>query len=198
MTVGRAARGALEGVSAGRAALLVIDIQDRLTAVMPPAIVESCLKHTLVLLEAARRLRLPVVVSEQYPKGLGPTASALGPALAALPAEQLHRLDKLDFSAAATPELSALLPRLGRDQWILVGMETHVCVLQTARDLVRRELAVHVVADAVVSRSKANFRVGIEQMRAMGATISSMETVVFDLLIRAGGEDFKALSKLLR
>ncbi|HRC58058.1 MAG TPA: isochorismatase family protein [Kofleriaceae bacterium] len=189
---------ALAGLSSQRAALLVIDIQERLAAVMPEEIVARCVRHTSILLEAARRMGLPVVLSEQYPKGLGSTVEALAPALAALAPDQLHRVEKLAFSAVATPELGALLPRLGRDQWIVVGMETHVCVLQTARDLLRRAVDVHVVVDAVASRSKHNFRVGIDQMRAMGAVISSMELVVFDLLRGAGTDDFKALSKLLR
>lgn len=189
---------ALAGVSPARAALLVIDIQERLAAVMPEKIVERCVKHTGILLAAAQRLGLPVVVSEQYPKGLGPTVPALAEALAQLPAGQLHRFDKLTFSACAAPELAARLPSLGRDQWILAGMETHICVLQTARDLLRRGAAVHVAVDAVASRTKLNFLVGLEQLRAMGAVPSCTETLVFDLLGRASGDDFKALSRLIK
>lgn len=189
---------ALAGVSPARAALLVIDIQERLAAVMPEKIVERCVKHTGILLAAAQRLGLPVVVSEQYPKGLGPTVPALAEALAQLPPGQLHRFDKLTFSACAAPELAARLPSLGRDQWILAGMETHICVLQTARDLLRRGVAVHVAVDAVASRTKLNFLVGLEQLRAMGAVPSCTETLVFDLLGRASGDDFKALSRLIK
>lgn len=189
---------ALAGVSPARAALLVIDLQERLASVMPEKIVERCLKHTGILVAAAQRLGLPVVVSEQYPKGLGPTVPALAEALTQLAPAQLHRFEKLTFSACATPELSALLPSLGRDQWIVTGMETHICVLQTARDLLRRGAAVHVAVDAVASRTKLNFRIGIEQLRAMGAVPSSTETIVFDLLGRASGEDFKALSRLIK
>ncbi len=187
---------ALEGLSTKRAALLIIDIQDKLAPVMPEQVLERCVRHTQILLEAARRFRLPVVVSEQYPRGLGATVPAIAQALSQLPSEQVLRVEKLAFSAAGA--MADLMPKLGRDQWIVTGMETHVCVLQTARDLVRRGHAVHVVADAVASRAKQNYRVGIDQLRDLGATISSMELVVFDLLERAGGEDFKALSKLLR
>jgi nicotinamidase-related amidase len=189
---------ATDGLSPRRAALLVVDVQERLLVAMPASAADRMVRNTLVLLEAARRLRMPVVLTEQYPKGLGPTAAALGPALAAIDPELLHRFDKLDFSAAATPQFSELAPKLGRDQWLLVGMETHVCVLQTARGLRQRGAAVHVVSDAVCSRSKSNFRVGLDQMSAMGAILSSMETAVFDLLGRAGGDDFKALSAMLR
>jgi nicotinamidase-related amidase len=165
---------------------------------MPPDAVERVVRHTGILLEAARRLHLPVVVSEQYPKGLGATVPALEPALAALEPAHLTRFDKLEFSAAATPQFAGLASKLGRDQWILVGMETHVCVLQTARDLRRRGAAVHLVTDAVSSRTKANFRVGMAQLRALGVVETSVETVVFELLGKAGGDDFKALSKLIK
>ncbi len=191
-------QAALDGLSRGRAALLVVDIQERLCPAMAPDALERVLRGTTVLLEAARRFGLPVVVTQQYPKGLGPTVAQLAPAIEALAPEQLHRFDKLEFSSAATPEFAQLAPRLGRDQWILVGMETHVCVMQTARDLRRRGAAVHVVSDAVSSRSEANTRVGLEQMRSMGAVVSSLETVVFDLLGKAGSEDFKAMSKLIK
>jgi nicotinamidase-related amidase len=191
-------QAALDGLSRGRAALLVVDIQERLCPAMPPDALSRVLRGTTVLLEAARRFGLPVVVTQQYPKGLGPTVAELTPAIEALDPAQLHRFDKLEFSSAATPEFAQLAPRLGRDQWILVGMETHVCVLQTARDLRRRGAAVHVVSDAVSSRSDANYRVGLAQMGAMGAVLSSLEVVVFDLLGKAGSDDFKALSKLIK
>lgn len=193
--------GALDGLSTQRAALLVVDIQERLCAAMPPDAVERVVKHTAILLEAARRLRVPIVVTEQYPKGLGPTVAPLAQQIEAIGAEQpglVTRFEKLDFSSAATPEFGALWPKLGRDQWIVAGMETHVCVLQTARDLRRRGAAVHLVTDAVSSRTKANFRVGLAQMRGLGVVESSVETAVFELLGRASGEDFKALSKLIK
>ncbi len=193
-----AAKAALEGLSAGRAALLVVDIQEKLCPAMPPDALDRVIRGTTVLLEAARRMKLPVVVTQQYPKGLGATVAALAEPIGALDPAQLHRFDKLEFSSAATPEFAQLYPKLGRDQWILVGMETHVCVLQTARDLRRRGAAVHVVSDAVSSRTKANYRVGLSQMRKMGAVQTSLEVVVFDLLQRAGSDDFKAMSKLIK
>lgn len=195
---GGAGQAALEGLSASRAALLVVDIQEKLVPAMPSDAVERVLRGTAVLLEAARRMKIPVVVTEQYPKGLGPTVASLAGALGALDPAQLHRFEKMEFSSAGAPEFAQLYPKLGRDQWILVGMETHVCVLQTARDLRRRGAAVHVVSDAVSSRTKANYRVGLGQMREMGAVQTSLEVVVFDLLKRAGGDDFKALSKLIK
>jgi nicotinamidase-related amidase len=110
----------------------------------------------------------------------------------------LHRFDKLEFSAAASPAFAALAPALRRDQWIVTGMETHVCVYQTARDLAARGTTVHVVADAVCSRTKANWRIGLELAARAGAIPTSTEVCVFDLLGRAGTEEFKALSKAIK
>src|SRR5690606_31280198 len=129
------------------AALLVVDIQERLAAAMPDEVREKVIRNTAVLIEAAKRFALPIVVSQQYPKGLGQTVAALEDGLR--DAANVHRFDKLVFSAAATPELAALAPVLRRDQWIVTGMEAHVCVYQSARGLVERGYQAHVVADAV-------------------------------------------------
>ena len=110
----------------------------------------------------------------------------------------MHRFDKLEFSTAAAPEFAALAPQLARDQWIVCGMETHVCVYQTARDLVARGYATHVCADAVASRTAMNREIGLGLMHRAGAILSSAEACVFDLLGRAGSDDFRALSKVLK
>jgi nicotinamidase-related amidase len=185
------------GVTRGRAALFVVDIQDRLLPAMPAEIVARVIKHTTILIEAAARLGLPVVVSQQYPKGLGTTAAPIEDALAAAK-PVVHRFDKLEFSAAAAPGFAALAPKLGRDQWIVAGMETHVCVYQTVRDLVARGYQTHVAVDAVCSRTKANWKVGTGLIERAGGVLTSTEVCVFDLLERAGSEDFKALSKVIK
>jgi nicotinamidase-related amidase len=184
-------------LSRTRAALLVVDIQERLVPAMAPEIAARVIKHTGILIDAAARLGLPVVVSQQYPKGLGSTVAAIDEALAAA-RPVLHRLDKSAFSVAATPEFAALAPTLGRDQWIVTGMEAHVCVYQTARDLVARGFQTHVVTDAICSRTKANWLVGVELITRAGAIPTSTEVCVFDLLGRAGTEEFKALSKAIK
>lgn len=187
-------------LSRHRAALLVVDIQERLVPAMPEEVCARVIKHTAILVDAAAKLGLPIVVSQQYPKGLGATVPAIEEAVAAAGAAgaAVHRFDKLEFSAAAAAGFSALAPKLGRDQWIVTGMETHVCVYQSARDLVARGMAVHVVADAVCSRTKTNWRTGLGLVERSGAVPTSTEVCVFDLLGRAGTDEFKALSKAIK
>jgi len=182
----------------GRAALLVIDVQERLAAAMPPDPMAALVRNVCVLIETARRFGLPVVVSQQYPRGLGQTVQPVADALATLPEGSLHRFDKVEFSACAAPASAGLWPRLARDTWIVAGMETHVCVYQTVRHLREGGAAVHVVRDAVLSRSDENRATGLALIERTGAVITSTEVVVFDLLQKAGTEDFKALSKLVR
>jgi nicotinamidase-related amidase len=186
----------VNGLSRTRAALLVVDIQDRLAAAMPPDVLAVVVRNTAVLIETATKLGLPIVVSQQYPKGLGTTVSAIEDAVRNAP--DVHRFDKAIFSAAACDELAALFPKLERDQWIVTGMEAHVCVYQTARDLVARGYQTHVIADAISSRTKANWRIGLGLVERAGALISSTEVAVFDLLGRAGTDEFKTLSRLIK
>ena len=186
----------LEGLSRSRAALLVVDIQDRLLPAMPADDAARMVRNAVILIQAADQLGLPIVASQQYPRGLGPTVAAIEAALAV--ARLVHRFDKLEFSTAAAPPFAALASSLGRDQWIVCGMETHVCVYQTARDLVARGWAVHVCADAVCSRTPLNWELGLGLMQRAGAIVSSAEACVFDLLGRAGSDEFRALSKVLK
>ena len=175
-----------------RAVLLVIDVQERLVAAMPPAVAEAVVKNTVTLIEGAARLGLPIIASEQYPKGLGRTVAAVETALAAA-GQAVRRIEKVEFSIA--PHLVDM-PLPENPQWIVAGMECHVCVLQTARDLAASD--VYVVADAVCSRTDANYRVGLEIARGEGCVVTSTETALFDLIGRAGTDDFKAIAKLVK
>jgi hypothetical protein len=149
-----------------------------------------------VLLEAAAALSVSALVTEQYPEGLGPTIEPLRAPLAALGATSLS---KLTFSAAEAPGFGEAFQRVGAPRSVvLVGMETHICVFQTARELLARGLDVHVVADGVLSRRADHRAVGLELCRAAGATITTAETVVFDWLRKAGGDAFKRISKAVR
>ena len=185
----------IQPLSRTRAALLVVDIQERLVPAMPEAALAQLIKNTRILIHAARTLHLPIVVSQQYPKGLGVT---IAPIEEALDGAAVHRLDKLEFSAEAAPGFAALVPKLARDQWIVCGMETHVCVYQTLRGLVARGYQAHVAADAVSSRTKANWKVGLGLAERAGAIVTSTEVCVFDLLERAGSDEFKLLAKAIK
>jgi nicotinamidase-related amidase len=184
-------------VSPHRATLLIIDVQEKLAAAMPGDALDRLVKNVAILAEAARRFGLPVVVSEQYPKGLGRTLPAIEEALAPLGA-QVKRIEKIEFSVDGNAGFSALRRGLGRDQWVVAGMEAHVCVWQSVRDLRNHGDQVHVLADAVTSRSDDNRRIGLGLAAQVDAVVSSTEVVVFDLLGKAGSDDFKALSKLIR
>jgi nicotinamidase-related amidase len=183
-------------LSRGRAALVVVDIQERLAAAMPEAVLAQTIRNTAVLIDMARRMWLPIVVTQQYPKGLGATVPAIEDALRDAPT--VHRFDKVAFSAGETPEFAALAPKLGRDQWIVSGMEAHVCVYQTARSLAARGYEVHVAADAICSRTTPNFKIGKQLIAKTGAHVSSTEVCVFDMLGSAADVEFKALSKLIK
>jgi nicotinamidase-related amidase len=184
-------------IDAAKAALLIVDVQERLWAAMAPDDRAMCLKNIRILVELARRLAIPVVLSEQYPKGLGRTVAEIDDLLSA-PGIVLHRMEKVEFSCVAAPAFAPLADALRREQWIVAGMESHVCVYQTVRDLVARGAAVHVAADAVISRTRENRAIGLDLVAKAGGVVTSTEVVVFDALHRAGSEEFRAMSKLVR
>ncbi len=174
------------------AVLLVIDVQEKLCRAMDEKVLERLTRNGGILLEAARELAIPVVATEQYVKGLGETLPELKQHLTE-PA-----LEKMTFSCCGDGAFLVRLQELGRKQVIVVGMETHVCVLQTVIELLDAGYTVHLVRDAVMSRRKDNWFVGLEAARAAGAVITSTETALFQLLRVAGTEPFKKLSKLVR
>jgi nicotinamidase-related amidase len=146
-----------------------------------------------ILASAARRLEVPVLVTEQYPKGLGRTLPELRTLLGDTPP-----FEKTAFSCAGADGFMDRVRALGADHVILTGIEAHVCVLLTALDLLGRGLRVSVVADAVCSRRPANLEIGLAQARQAGAVVTATETVVFQLLGGADSDAFRELSKLLR
>lgn len=174
--------------------LLVVDVQEKLAAAMPPEALERVVKNAGILLDAARILSVPVLASEQYAKGLGPTVAALREKLP--PAGRVF--EKMTFDAASDLAVARALADLAPRSVIVVGMESHVCVFQTARELARRGFDTHVVGDAVCSRKEDNRVLGLSLCAQAGATITGTETVAFDLLQVAGTEQFKAIAKLIR
>jgi nicotinamidase-related amidase len=184
-------------VSADDTALVVVDVQTKLSAVMPADTMATVERNILILIELGRRLRWPVIWSEQYTKGLGPTIPALAEALAQ-PDLKLTRLEKLAFACTADPAFQAAHAALARSCYVVVGMESHVCVWQTARGLRALGNRVFLPADAVIARAPSNLAIGLDLARQAGAVVTSTETVVFDALGRAGSDDFRALSRLLK
>lgn len=177
-------------------ALVVVDAQDRLASVMQPDSLNRAVKTWVSFIETASLLKLPICVSEQYPKGLGRTLPVMREALSKMMPPPLF-IEKTDFSLAATALFNQFLNN-GRKQLIVVGMETHICVFQTVRDLVQRGYEVYVPLDGVVSRARHNWRIGLELIRNAGGTISSMEALLFDLIGRAEGEEFRAIAKMVK
>ena len=171
--------------------LVIVDIQERLTEVMAERqkVIDNCLH----LIEAAKLLNIPVILNEQYPNGLGPTVSEIKEAL-----QPYEPLEKVTFSCCRGDEFMNRIASAGRKKVILVGMETHVCVLQTCIDLLGKDYMIHVVQDAVCSRTGNNFRAGIEFMRNAGAVITCTETVLFQLLERAGTDEFRTISRRIK
>ncbi|HEY9198847.1 MAG TPA: hydrolase [Gammaproteobacteria bacterium] len=175
-------------------ALLIVDMQTRLAAAMPAEARERVLRNTGILIETARTLGVPLVQTEQYPRGLGPTEPELAQRLEG----RAQRLEKTAFSCCAAEGFDAAACADGRTQWILCGMEAHVCVLQTAFDLHARGLEVFVVEDAVCSRTDANHANALARLRQAGVVVSNTESVLFEWLRDAGDPQFKALSALIR
>lgn len=185
-------------LDADAAALCIIDVQERLAAAMPEKVLKACIRNCNILVQAAAVLGLPVLVSEQYPRGLGHTLPEVAEPVLELPSEQVFFFDKTRFSCVGEERFDAALRETGRTQCILAGMETHVCVYQTARDLALSSVTVHVPRDAVVSRTMANWEIGLQLASRAGGVVSCTEAVVFDLLKVAGTDEFRAISRLVR
>lgn len=177
---------------AGLSHLILVDLQTRLATAMDAAAIQAVIKNCTILATATTLFEVPVVLTEQYPAGLGHTVPEL---LALLP--QIKAVDKITFSALAEVKCSRQLTR-DHSQIILAGMEAHICVLQTALDLVRAGKQVFVVEDAIISRNPEHKANAIARMRAAGCIISNTESIVFEWMGRAEGDVFKTLSKLIR
>jgi nicotinamidase-related amidase len=173
--------------------LVVVDVQERLFNAMDAERRDDMVANVKILVSAAHRLGVPVMVTEQYPRGLGRTLPELRTLLGEAPP-----VEKTAFSCAGADGFLDRLRALGAERVILTGIEAHVCVLLTALDLLGRGMGVSIVADAVCSRRSANLEIGLEQARQAGAVITATETVVFQLLGSADSDAFRELSKLLR
>lgn len=179
---------------AAQSQLVVIDIQGRLAAAMAEDTRADVFRNTGILLQAAERLGIPQIATEQYPKGLGHT----DPAVAEHFGESLKRVEKTCFACSGEAGFRELLQANQRRQVVLCGMEAHICVLQSAMALRATGYNVFVVEDAVCSRSHDNRRNALERMRAAGVKVTNTESVLFEWLRDAGHEHFRALSALIK
>jgi nicotinamidase-related amidase len=170
-----------------RAALIVVDVQEGFRRAIPDF--ERIAKATAILIQGASIIGVPVVLTEQYPKGLGETAEEVAEHVP----EGAEPLEKVVFSAADAEGFDLG----GRDQALVCGIETHVCVNQTVLDLLNSGTDVQVAEDAVGSRTEENKRVGLHKMEHAGAILTSVETALFELLGQAGTDEFKAVQKLI-
>jgi nicotinamidase-related amidase len=180
-------------LEAEHCALLVIDIQQKL---LPPIFQkEQLVRNAQLLIRAAGILKIPALVSTQYAKGLGGTVPEISSLLAGTEA-----IDKTLFSCFGSDAFCALLKRLPgqRNTLLLCGMESHICVAQTALGALREGYLVHVASDAVSSRTEWNWKVGLERMRAAGAVISSTEMMIYELMRSSSSTSFKELLPFLK
>jgi nicotinamidase-related amidase len=173
--------------------LVIIDVQERLFNVMDADHRDGMIRNIKILGATAQRLQVPVIVTEQYPRGLGRMLPELRELL-----DGVTPIEKTVFSCCGANGFTERLRAVGADPVILAGIEAHVCVLLTALDLIRQGFRVSVVADAVCSRAPANLELGLAQARQGGAVVTATETVVFELLGRADTDAFREISKLLR
>ena len=171
---------------------LLVDVQEKLLPAM--AACESMLAGNVRLLKAMRLFEVPVLVSEQYPQGLGKTASVLRENLP----KDARFGEKRCFSLVDDEGILESLNDAARSTAVVAGIETHVCVWQTARDLKRRGYRVLVVEDATTSRSLADRRCALESLRSIGVEVASVEMLLFDWQQTSQGEAFKEVSKLVR
>src|SRR5512135_3746457 len=174
------------------AVLLVIDVQEKLCKAMDSEVLRQLTGNVSTLLEAAKEMQIPVLVTEQYTRGLGETLPEIRERI------PVPAVEKMSFSCCGDEAFMNRLKDLGRKQVIVTGMESHVCVLQTVLELLAQGYHVHVVTDAVMSRKKKNWKLGLNMVASAGAVVTSTEAALFQLLKVAGTEEFKKLSKLVR
>jgi nicotinamidase-related amidase len=180
-------------LQAEQCALVVVDIQEKL---LPPIFnKDELIKNSQLLVRLANVLEIPVVVTTQYAQGLG----AVVPEIASLMGK-VHSIDKLDFSCFGSNDFRSALKSLqgNRNTVLLCGMEAHICVMQTALGALNDGYLVHVASDAIGSRVRWNWDIGIDRMRAAGAVISTTEMMIYELLRCSGTQEFKQILPYLR
>ncbi len=175
-------------------ALIVVDIQDNLLKAFKDEVREKILQKSALVIRYFKYKNYPLMVFEQYPKGIGPTNSLIKEALQ----DSYQPIVKNCFSGVCAEGFSESFETLNKRDVVLIGIEAHICVLQTCYDLISKGKNVYVLADAVGSRFRLDWEKGLEAMKAMGANILTTEILIFRLLGRAGTEDFKFMLPYLK
>ena len=176
-----------------RCALVIVDMQDKLFRVMADR--EALLNNTLKLIAGIKALKVPIYVTEQYPKGIGNTIEKIVAELG----DAYNPIEKCEFSCFNN---KCFIDELEKNEFltdiILIGIETHICVLQTAMDAIKKGYNVHLISDCVSSRKTENKKIGVNRIMRIGGFLSSTETVLFQLLKEAGSETFKTISNIVK
>lgn len=173
---------------------LLIDIQSNLAAAMKKDVYAKCERNAGLIIASCDLLGVPIVITEQYSKGLGQTVEPLKKKLQA----HYRPIDKLNFSCCREVGFLEKLASLGKTHVVVAGIEAHVCVLQSVLDLIQNGYKVHVISDATCSRFKDDWKNALDFMKEAGAVISTTEIAVFQMLQRAGSAEFKAISPLFK
>lgn len=178
-------------IDRNKTALIIVDIQEK----FKPAIfeIERVIDNTKKVIEGARILGIPIIVTEQYPKGLGKTVNAIQASLG-----DFRPIEKLSFSCFGEKKFLDELEKLNVTDLIILGIEAHVCITKTILDAIARGYRVHLVTDAISSRSESNLKIAIERAKQVGAFLASSEMILFQLMDSAGTEEFKRISKIIR
>jgi len=176
----------------GKAVLVVIDIQERLVPAMPQKIYLRLRDSVAMLVESAALLGVPVITTEQYPKGIGHTVPELAAACRG------GVVEKVSFGCCGEPGFLAAIKATGRSQVVVTGMEAHVCVYQTVLGLLEDGYHVHLVGDAICSRNKTDYLAGVANAAQAGAVVTTVEMALFQMLQESTHAQFKAISALVK
>jgi len=173
------------------AVLLIIDVQESFRKAIPEF--ANLTRDISILVEASKILKMPVLVTEQYPDGLGHTVAEIEACLG-----PHQKFEKTTFSCCQREDFCAALEATNRKQVLVTGIEAHVCVNQTVHDLLSMDYSPHLIVEALASRSNRNKDIGLQKMISSGAVPSSLETALFELLIESGTETFKSVQRLIK
>lgn len=178
-------------LDAPRAVLVVVDIQEKFRNLIHG--MDQVVAGTSRLIQFCQTLDIPIVVTEHYPRGLGVTLSEIRRLIS-----PFECIEKIHFSCAGNKEFNETLKKIGGDQVILCGIETHVCIYQTAFDLMRQDKQVAVAVDAVSSCSPGDREIGLKRMSEIGVQSMSVQMIMFEILKKAGTEQFKKVAPILK